>query len=465
MSEWLDILFIAYFLALNAAYALLIGLATLDIIQRRATKMPEFDRALLSEASTPPITLIAPAYNEQMHIVASVRSLQQLKYTHLEFVVVNDGSTDDTLARLTEAFDLELVDMVFRRDMPTAEVRGIYVSRSDPRLLVVDKVNGGKADALNVGLNVCRTPLVCCLDADTVLDSKAMLRMVEPYLFDERHVVAVGGTVRVANGCQIRNGHLEKVELPRSWLARFQIVEYLRSFLFGRMGFNRLGGNLIISGAFGLFLREAVVAVGGYRPDTVGEDMELVTRIHEHLRATGRPYRVVQIPDPVAYTEAPEDLTTLANQRDRWQRGLAHSLWLHKRVLFNPWYGVVGMVVSPIFAIFELLGPVVELAGYLWFVASLLMGRMDLAVALLYLTVAVLLGTALSIQSLVMDDLESGSFKLKSQRAVLAVVALLENVGFRQFTLLFRLRGMLRFLFGVKTWGKMVRQGLERPKS
>ena len=243
--------------------------------------------------------------------------------------------------------------------------------------MVVDKERGGKADALNVGINACRTPLLCCVDSDTLIDRHALLRLLEALIYDNRNAVAVGGTVRLANGCRVQDGLVKQVGQPRSWLARFQVVEYLRAFLYGRMGLNRWGGNLIISGAFGMFYKETLVDVGGFKRDTVGEDMEIIVNIHRRMREKKERYRVVQMPEPVCYTEAPENLRTLASQRDRWQRGLFDTLLRHRRMLFNPRYGFVGMFAFPFYVIFELLGPLVELAGYAWFVLMLMTGIAD----------------------------------------------------------------------------------------
>jgi cellulose synthase/poly-beta-1,6-N-acetylglucosamine synthase-like glycosyltransferase len=459
MMSFIESVFLIYFVAMNAAYGWLIFLSVIDIVQRRATRMLEMDALFLSDKSAPPITVIAPAHNEEATIVGSARSFLQLEYTNLQIIIVNDGSGDHTLERLKERFELRPVDMVVRQDVSTKPVRAVYQSLSEPRLLVVDKENGGKADALNAGLNVCRTPLICCADADTLIDRRALLRMVEPFVQEDSNVVAVGGTVRIANGCTIRDGLVQKVELPKSLLARFQIVEYLRAFLFGRMGLNRMGGNLIISGAFGLFLRDAVVKAGGYHAETVGEDMELVVRIHRIMRESASEYKIVFIPDPVCYTEAPETFKILKRQRDRWQRGLGDALWMHMRMMLNPAFGKTGMLVFPIFFFFEFLGPVVELSGYTWFIFTLIFGEIDPLFALMFFAVAFLWGFLLSAQSILLDGLMVNFFHGFRLKARLLWMAFAENFGYRQITLYYRLIGILRFIRGVKTWGDMKRKG------
>ncbi len=461
MSWVLDQAFIAYFLLANGLYAMLVALSFADLIRRRGERMPELHGTVLGDHGTPPVTVIAPAYNEEKTIVASVRSFLQLEYPELQVIVVNDGSRDDTLQRLRDSFELEPTVLGDRHELPTSTVLARYRSRSHPGLVVIDKINGGKADALNVGLNHCTTPLFCGVDADTIVERQALLRMVEPFLYDERRVAAVGGTVRVVNGCSVADGQLGPVQLPSSWLARFQIVEYLRAFGLGRMGFNRLGGTLIISGAFGMFRRDAVVATGGYRVDTVGEDMDLVVRLHRAGLEQGRCWALTHIPDPVCFTEVPETLAVLGAQRDRWQRGLADVLAHNTDMLLNPRFGRLGMFVVPAFVVVELLGAPIELAGYLWFVIHVGLGTMAPAVAALYFVVAFLLGFAISMQCLIMDDLHAGHFRGWRQRAVLALVALLEGFGYRQLVLAYRVRGMLGYLTGDRSWGTMTRQGFD----
>lgn len=462
MRAWVDIFVLCYFIGLNVFYALLIFYSILEIARRRASQMPELDHTVLAQASTPPITVIAPAFNEEQTIVDSVRAFLQLEYPRHQVLVVNDGSTDKTLEKLIEEYDLEPIDLIIRRQIKTEPVRQVYQSRQDRRLYVVDKENGGKADALNVGINTSRYPLICCADADTIVTKKALLRMVEPYLYDPRGVVAVGGTIRLANGCQFRHGVLQKVDVPKSWLARFQIIEYLRGFLFGRMGLNRLGGNLIISGAFGLFNREAVIQVGGYAADSVGEDMEIVVKLQRHVLQEDPPRRIIHISDPIAYTEAPESLKFLSNQRDRWHRGMADTMWRHKSMMLNPKFGAVGMVVYPAYLMFELLGPVIELFGYFWFAAGLTFGFVDVKFALLFLFAAFWLGAMMSIQALLIDNWGFNLFRGARARLTLLAAAIFENLGYRQMTLWFRLRGLIKYMIGEKSWGKMTRKGFER---
>lgn len=462
MTAWIDNFIISYFLLVNTFYALLLGLAFLEIRRRKAERLPELDPNLLGQGAVPPISTIMPAFNEAETIVESVEALRNVNYPNHEIIVVNDGSTDATLEQLTEHFDLEPSARVVERQLETEPVRQIYESRSVDGLVVVDKENGGKGDALNTGINVSRTPLICCVDADTLVAPGALLRMVEPYIYDSREVVAVGGTVRIANGCRIEDRAIAEFRLPDSWLARFQIIEYLRAFLFGRMGMNRIGGNLIISGAFGLFLKDAVVEVGGYDNSVVTEDMELVMKLHRYGRRSEPTQRVVQIPDPTSYTQAPEDFGTLRRQRDRWHRGMAESIWKHLSMLFNPKLGSMGIVVVPSYLLFELLGPFIELFGYGWFITSVAFGFIGWKFALLFLLLAFVWGAILSIQALVLDYWSFGLFRGGHSRWRLVATAMFENLGYRQLTLMYRLTGFLKFLVGRGSWGEMQRKEFKK---
>ena len=459
MSDVLEWIIMGYFLLMNGMNFSLLALSTIELGRARSRRWPELDNILLGQANTPPISILAPAYNEEATIVESVRAFLHLEYPSFAVVVINDGSKDQTMAKLRERFQLEVTKTVYRRDLPSKNIRGVYRSPIEPRLLVVDKDNGGKADALNAGTNVARTPLVCCVDADSIIDQRALLRMVEPFIYDPTQTIAVGGTIRLANGAEVRDGCVTNVKVPKSWLARFQIIEYLRAFLFARLGLNRLGGNLIISGALGIFRRDVLIELGGYKSDTVGEDMELVVRMHRHMRERKRPYRICYVPDPICYTEAPEDMKTLGRQRHRWQRGLFDSLLRHKRMFMNPRYGPVGLIAFPSFVLFELLAPVLELFGYLYMIVAFALGGIDPLTALLFFLLANGIGFLMSVQALVLDDMGFNSYRGVKTKLQLILAAFLENFGYRQVLLYHRLKGMKDFLKGGHVWGEMKRKG------
>ncbi len=454
ISQWF---FLAYFLALNLGY-LILNLASLVtlrpyIASRALESLPQ-----ISSGLQPPISLLVPAYNEEATIASSLRSMLQLNYPDYEIVVVNDGSRDNTLQVLKREFALQPFPEAYCERVAAKPVRGIYRSVTFPHLRVIDKENGGKADALNAGINASRFPLFCGVDADTVLQRDSLQRIVYPFLEDQR-VVASGGTVRIANGCEVSGGYLTRIGLPRNLLALFQVVEYLRAFLFGRMGWSAIGGLLVISGAFGVFRKETVIEVGGYRTDTVGEDMELVVRMHRVLRRQRKAYRVVFLPDPVCWTEAPEDLRTLKNQRVRWQRGLGESLAGNFGLMFSRNGGVPGWISFPFMMLFEWLGPLLEVLGYVLMTLFFVLGMISWQIFAVFLFTAVGFGILLSVSGLLLEEISFSLYKKPRHLLWLLFAVVAENLGYRQLNSVWRLMGLFRWLFGGKgKWGEMKRK-------
>ena len=430
---------------------------------RQITRERRFRRAEVREflltGFEPPVSIIVPAYNEEQTIVATVRSMLQLRYASYEVLVVNDGSKDGTLEALLTAFDLAPFPEVVPRHLPTQAVRAVFRSASHPRLRVIDKANGGKADAINAGINGSRNPLFCCVDADSVLERDALLQVVQPFIEDPR-TVACGGTIRLINGCTVQAGNIIEKRLPRHPLALFQTVEYLRAFLFGRMGWSGINALLIISGAFGLLHKDTVVAAGGYRHQTIGEDMELIVRMHRYLSTRGIPYRIAYVPNPVCWTEAPEDWSTLRNQRIRWQRGLCESLWLNRGLLFHPRGGRAGWLAFPYFLLFEWAAPIIELLGYILLAYAFVAGVVRADTVILFALVATGFGILLSTLSLWLDELAFRVYPRGRDLLILFAFACLENIGYRQINLVWRVRGVWQWLRGKRgQWGEMKRKG------
>jgi cellulose synthase/poly-beta-1,6-N-acetylglucosamine synthase-like glycosyltransferase len=458
---WADHVALAYFLALNSFYALLVILAVPELWKNWRLADDEQMQRLLSSDALPPLSLLVPAHNEQVTITASVLSFLTLEYPRLEVILVNDGSKDDTVEVLIREFDLYEIPRAYPQLIPTQRVRTVYRSRKHSRLVVLDKENGGKADALNAAINVARHPFVLAVDADTLIEPDALLRLARPFVLG-KSVAAVGATIRVANACRVEFGRVVDARVDPRWLPSCQVVEYLRAFLFGRLGWNRLGGNLIISGAFGLFRREYVLAIGGYRTGTVTEDMDLVVRLHRYLHDNNIRAELPFIPDPVAWTEVPVTVAVLARQRERWHRGLIATLVTHRGMLFNPRYGLPGMLAFPFYVFGELLAPVVEVAGYLITIAGLLIGAVDLRFALLFLSVAVGYGALLSVWAVMLEELSFKRYKRRNDTLRLLSRALIESLGFRQLTVWFRLQGFWKYLRGVESWGAMTREGFDK---
>ena len=454
----LNVVFLGYFLIVNSFYAALLVSATVELwIHVRQVRGESRWRVLGSNVA-PTVSILSPAYNEATTIVASVEACLGLEYANVEVIVANDGSTDGTLEVLRERFDLQVVHPVFDRRLATAPVRGLYRSARDPGLLVIDKENGGRADALNACLDLATADLVCAIDADTLIEPDALQRMVRPFLLSD-DVLAAGGTIRVVNGCDVRDGRVVDVRLPGNVVAGLQVLEYLRAFLIGRLGWNRLGGNLIISGAFGLFRREAVVLAGGYTHDSIGEDIELVVRLRRHGYENGTATRVDFIPDPVAWTEVPESLRVLGRQRDRWHRGLADTLWRHRRLLFNPRYGALGLVGYPYFLFIEFLAPILEALGVAALVLALVLHAIDVPFAILFFLVSYGYGLLLTLLSILLEEVSYRRYRHIRERLALIGLALLEAVGYRQLTVWWRLSGVIGYLRGRRDWGVMERRG------
>ncbi len=458
MAEWITWVMVVYFLSINSIYLILTLLSARALVSNQHHREIEQLPASFSMLA-PPISVLVPAYNEELTIVATVESLLQLSYAEFEVVVINDGSKDETLQVLIDRFDLVPYPEAYRIQIPTQAVRAIYRSIQHPKLRVIDKENGGKADSLNAGINASRYPLFCGVDADSILQRDSLQKVVQPFLRSP-DMVATGGTIRAANGCDVRGGDVRQVELPSNPWALFQVMEYLRAFLFGRLGWSSLNAMLIISGAFGVFRKQTVIDVGGYRTKTIGEDMELVVRIHQQMRAWNRPYRIEFVPDPVCWTEVPEDRQTLRNQRIRWQRGLSESLTTHWGLMFSRRGGWVGWLAFPYMVIFEWLGPVIELAGYVWTLYAWWVGFISWHAFMLFLGVSVGLGIALSITGVLLEQVSFQMYPRFRQTLKLVLIAFLENLGYRQMAAWWRIVGLYRWMTqGEGAWGTMKRKG------
>ena len=455
-----NLLIVSYFFIGNGVYTLLmvLSLAVVWVYNRRLAYQ-DLDEIRESPV-TPPVTIVIPAWNEEQIIVETTASILQTDYPSLEVVVVDDGSTDSTLARLIEHFRLVKMDLIYRPHIPTKTVRSFYMNPDLPNLLVISKDNGGKPDALNAGINVCRTPYFCTLDSDSILERDALLRLMRPVISSPVNTVASGGIVRVLNGCDVRDGRVTKVALPKSRLERFQVVEYLRSFLFGRTGWDLLGGTLIVSGAFAVFHRETVVEAGGFAHDTVTEDMDLVVQLHHWAAKNKRRIRMSFTSDPVCWTECPATLKMLGKQRRRWQMGLCQTLLKHAEMLFNRKYGLVGNFSFPFHLYVEALGAVVEFLGYFMVPLAIILGLVPAMLYLLFVLLSLAYGGLLSIGAVLLEELTYRRYPEYRDLAKLLWFAFIENIGYRQLVLYYRLEGVVRFLTGSRHWEKVTHVGI-----
>jgi hypothetical protein len=456
-----NLFYLSYAALISLAYLVLGGIALYALYRYLHKAHPNEYRHILSSPYAPGISLLAPAYNEGLTIIDNVKSLLSIVYNNLEIIIINDGSKDDTLQKLIEGFQLELVPFYYKPALATRQVRGVYKSRNRAfaKLLVVDKCNGGKADALNAGINLSSKELVACIDVDCIIEREALLKMVVPYLKGNKPVIATGGVVRIANSCVIEHGRLQRVQLPAQQIVRFQTLEYIRAFLLGRMAWSHLNGLLLISGAFGLFRKDIVLAVGGYNTATVGEDMELVVRMRAYMEERRLPYRVAFIPEPLCWTEAPASYAVLSRQRNRWTRGTIETLKFHHRLFFRSRYGFMGLVSYPFWLFFEWMAPLVEASGLVVMVAMWLWGKLSLPVVLTFLLAVYTFAVMISMVALVAEEFTYHPYQRKRDVMRLALTALVEPLLFHPRTVWWALLGNRDWVRGKKSWGEMTRQG------
>lgn len=450
------IIIFVYFIIVNFFYISLILLSWNRL--KTFVKIAKSDNTV-SSRYTKPVSLLVPAYNEGETIIDNIYSLLDLDYPEFEVIIINDGSKDDTLKKVINHFNLRKINLEMNNTVPCEEIRNVYSSFEHSNIMIVDKVNGGKADALNAGINVSRYPLFCAVDADSIIEKDALFRLVKPFL-KYPDTIAVGGIVRIANGCLIKDGVVEKTKVPKRLIEKFQIVEYLRAFLTSRVGWQKINALLIISGAFGLFSKKAVVNVGGYKR-TIGEDMELTVRMHEYYRREDKEYRIDYASDAVCWTQAPDELRGLKGQRVRWHRGLMDSLLKHKKMLLNPRYGAIGMLAMPYYFFVELLGPLIEMIGYIILVIALILRSTSITMIYVFL-MAYLFGIFFSFSGIFFEEIAYHRYNRIRDVLTLFGVALIEQFIYRQLTVFWRVSSFFNYQSGSKNWGSIKRKSFDQ---
>jgi|TARA_R110001599_G_scaffold8254_2_gene39952 cellulose synthase/poly-beta-1,6-N-acetylglucosamine synthase-like glycosyltransferase len=449
-----------YFAIINGVYLTLVIISFFYLKLFNRQRIAYESKGLLKSELYKSVSIIVPAYNEEQNIIENVRSLMQVDFNDFEVIVSNDGSTDNTLQMLIEEYKLEESDLYIPDRVPSKKIKKVYRSKIHDNLIVLDKENGKRADAVNAGINAAHKDLICTIDADSWLEQNVLRKMLRAFIEDDK-TIGVGGIIRVSNGCTFENNTMKEIQLPDKLVSKFQVLEYIRSFLFGRIGWDKLNSLLIISGAFGVFDREAVLKVGGYDVESIGEDFELTLKLHRYHKEKNIDYNIRFFPEPVCWTEVPSTWNDLSSQRNRWQRGLFETIVKHKKMLFNPKYGSVGLIGLPFYFLFELLSPVVEFLGYALIVFLMITGTLNSTFALLFFIAAVLLGVVLSLSAVFTDEFTYKQYPRVKDALLLIFLAIFENLGYRQLHTWWRLKGLVFYLRGDQSWD-MKESGLWR---
>jgi len=464
--EIVNWLIFVYACALFISYLLIALLSTSELKKYHSRNRYSDFLKMLSFQKLPSVSIIAPAYNEEKTIVDNINCLLSLKYKDFEIIIVNDGSKDQTLNKIIQYFDLIKTDMAYESQIITKNIRGIYKSRNNAynHLTIIDKENGGKADALNAGLNYAHNELFLAVDVDSILEPDALLRMVKPFIEEIKvKVIASGGVIRVANSCEIENSRIIKVNFPKNQWAKYQTIEYFRAFTLGRMAWSRINGLLIISGAFGMFDRETALAAGGYDTSTVGEDLELVVRMRRYMHdIEKKKYKIAFIPDPLCWTEVPESLKILSRQRNRWTRGAIETIRKHMKMAFNPKYGRIGMISFPYWIFFEWLAPIIQFLGIGYVILLTIFGLLDVKVFLIMTLFVLSFAVMYSFFSVLLEAIYYNKYKNVTYLGNLLLLSVMEMFVYQPINMLFSLSGNIDYFFKKKSrhsWGNMTRKG------
>ncbi len=453
MTDWTKIYYFSllvifwYFVAINFVNTVILTLGIFKIKRRENEVSLEDCTSILHSESLPKITFIVPAYNESRSIIASIESLRNLTYRYKEIIIVNDGSTDNTLELLKSYFSLVLIPKYFESHLPTQKIRGVYQSEKYKEIFVIDKENGKKFDALNAGINACKTQFFFSIDADTGIDGPSFEKIVRP-IFSNTNLIALGATVRVLNGCTLEFNRITTLNFPQRYFPAMQSLEYLRAFI-QRQGWDYVGGNVVLSGAFAILNREAVISLGGYA-NTVAEDMEIILRLHRGFKLAKKPYRLLYLPDPIAWTETPETIKELSRQRKNWHRGTLDCLWFHKRMFLNPRYGLLGLFTFPFWCWGEAIEPLMELGGYVLVIGGIFFGLINIPILILFALLGFVFPIVIAFFCLLIEEISFQKYPHFRSLVYLCFYSLIENFGYRQLTVIWRLKGCWDFIKNYK---------------
>jgi cellulose synthase/poly-beta-1,6-N-acetylglucosamine synthase-like glycosyltransferase len=462
-----ELLILVYFISLFVLYVLLAIFSFINIRRYARDKKNHNDHLLERSHLTPGISIVAPAYNEEATIIFNVRSLLTLNYPLFELVVVNDGSKDNTLEKLINEFDLVEISYAYNPRLKSAPVQRFFKSknRAYNKLLVIDKVNGkSKADAVNAGINATSYPLLLNTDVDCILDRDTLYKMVQPFIKETKKVIATGAVLRAANSCVVDSGLMQQVIAPRNFLPRFQEIEYIRSFILGKMGWSFINAVPNVSGGLGLFDKEILICSGGYDPASFGEDIDAVVRMSKYMCEIDEPYAIRHIPQTLCWTEVPQTFRVFSRQRIRWGRGLIQTFLNHRNVLFNPKYKRLGLIIFPNNFFFELLAPLIELVGLLFLIYLMATGSsFNWTNAGILFLFSYLFSILITTYSILMDQVVNKSYNTVKEIMALCGTAFLEPFIYHPLGIYFSLKGYFNHLTGRShQWGNMQRKGFNQ---
>jgi cellulose synthase/poly-beta-1,6-N-acetylglucosamine synthase-like glycosyltransferase len=456
--------YIAYYSVSYILFYLILAILSWTAIKKYyKSKYFLLKEILVKSNHTVGVSIVAPAFNEATTIVYNVKSLLFQEYPKFEVVIVNDGSTDATLEILIREFNLVKVDFFYQDKIPTQPVKGHYKSTNPiySKLLVVDKENGkSKADGSNAGINSAKYSLFICTDVDCILRKDTISMLAKPFIENTEKVIATGAAIRISNSCEFKDGMLFKSHFPDNFFARFQELEYIRSFLFGRMAWSKINGLLLVSGGLGMFDKETVIEAGGYWHKSLGEDMELITRMRKLMHKKKEKFLIIYIPESLCWTEVPSSMTIFLRQRVRWARGLVQTLYLHKDVFLNPKYGKTGLLIFPYYLLYEFAVPILEILGLIVLIIDLLFFNMNFEFLLIGSAFVYLFYISITLISVFLDQLIYKHYTGIKEVLILIVMIFIEPFVFHPLNVYASLKGYWHFLRQKEQkWGVMVRKG------
>lgn len=456
--EWVSVFFVLYMIGYASFLFLSVAVGSSELYK---TKKRNKLKSELPGGYYVPVSIVIPAHNEEVTIVESVRSLLSLEYRLYEIIVVDDGSSDNTSEEVCKAFNMHKINRPIQKKIACQPEEVVYESHGwKVPITLIRKKNGGKADALNMGINASKYPYFICMDADSALQYDSLEKIVAPVL-EDASVIAVGGAVRPSNGTEIENGRVSSYKMPNKLIPCMQVLEYDRSFLAARILFDKFNGSVIISGAFGLFKKSAVIDAGGYDPTTMGEDMELVVKLHAYCRENDIPYRIRYASNAICWTQAPERLRDLCKQRRRWHIGLFQSMTRHKKIMFNPKYGVVGFISYLYFLIYELLSPYIEVFGIATVIMAYFLDLLNVPFMILFFAIYVVYSSVMSLTAF-FARVHTVDLKLSFTDVLKAIILCAVEVSFLRLILAWvRATALIGYKKKKSSWGRIERKKIK----